>query len=107
MDRLTKPTHFLPVKTTYKVTPLARLFIIEVVRFNGVPTYIVSNRDLKFTSRFWKALHHEMGTKLNLNTFIHPQPNGHVERTNYTIKDTLWPCILESVGSWNYHLPLI
>lgn len=56
MDRLTKLTHFLPIKTTYKVIHLTRLFIVEIVRLHGVLTSIMSDRKM-----FWKAFHHAMG----------------------------------------------
>lgn len=52
MDRLTKAGHFLPINTTYRVIHLARIFIAKIVRLHVVPTSIVSDRDLKFTSRF-------------------------------------------------------
>ncbi|XP_058726596.1 uncharacterized protein LOC131597956 [Vicia villosa] len=107
VDRLTKSAHFLPVKTTHKVSHLARLFVVEIVRLHGVPSSIVSDRDPKFTSRFWKAFHQEMGTNLNLSTSNHPQTDGQTERTIQTIEDMLRACILEIGGSWKDNLPLI
>ncbi|XP_058749773.1 uncharacterized protein LOC131622747 [Vicia villosa] len=107
VDRLTKSAHFLPVKTTHKVSHLARLFVVEIVRLHGVPSSIVSDRDPKFTSRFWKAFHQEMGTDLNLSTSNHPQTDGQTERTIQTIEDMLRACILEIGGSWKDNLPLI
>ncbi|XP_058741757.1 uncharacterized protein LOC131614147 [Vicia villosa] len=68
---------------------------------------IVSDRDPKFTSRFWKAFHQEMGTNLNLSTANHPQTDGQTERTIQTIEDMLRACILEIGGSWKDNLPLI
>ncbi|XP_058726825.1 uncharacterized protein LOC131598218 [Vicia villosa] len=107
VDRLTKSAHFLPVKTTHKVIHLARLFIAEIVRLHGVPSSIVSDRDPKFTSRFWKAFHNEMGTRLDMSTSNHPQTDGQTERTIQTIEDMLRACILEEGGSWKDHLPLV
>lgn len=52
MDKLTKSTYFLAVKTIHKVIHLAQLFITEIMRLNGVPLRIVSDRDLNFTSIF-------------------------------------------------------
>ncbi|XP_058784742.1 uncharacterized protein LOC131659586 [Vicia villosa] len=107
VDRLTKSAHFLPVKTTHKVSHLARLFVLEIVRLHGVPSSIVSDRDPKFTSRFWTTFHQEMGTELNLSTSNHPQTDGQTERTIQTIEDMLRACILEIGGSWKDNLPLI
>ena len=56
VDRLTKSAHFLPVKTIYDADKLATIYIDEIVRLHGVPVSIVSDRDSKFTSRFWKSL---------------------------------------------------
>ncbi|XP_061361113.1 uncharacterized protein LOC133305025 [Gastrolobium bilobum] len=53
---LTKSAHFLPVRTDYSMERLAQLYIKEIVRQYGVPESIVSDRDSKFTSKFWGAL---------------------------------------------------
>ena len=45
IDRLTKSTHFLPVKKTYPIHRLARLYVDEIVRLHGVPASIVSDKD--------------------------------------------------------------
>ena len=107
VDRLTKSAHFLAVKTTYKASHLARLFIAEIVRLHGVPSSIVSDRDPKFTSRFWRAFQQAMGTNLRLSTSNHPQTDGQTERTIQTMEDMLRACVLESRGNWKELLPLI
>jgi len=56
MDRFTKSAHFLPVKTTYAVDMLERIYLWEVVRLHCVPVSIVSDKRSSFTSRFWKTL---------------------------------------------------
>ena len=52
VDRLTKSTHFIPVRIDYFMDRLAELYVDEIVRLHGVPLYIVSDRDPRFTSRF-------------------------------------------------------
>ena len=52
VDRLTKLTHFLPVRTDYSLNKLAELYISEIVRLHGIPISIISNRDPRFTLRF-------------------------------------------------------
>ena len=56
VDRLTKSAHFIPVRIDYSLDQLAELYVDEIVRLHGVPLSIVSDRDLRFTSRFWKEL---------------------------------------------------
>ena len=74
VDRLTKSAHFIPIKIKYSLERLAGLYVSEIVRLHGVPSSIVSNRDLRFTSRFWESLHRALGTKLRLSSAYHPRP---------------------------------
>jgi hypothetical protein len=52
VDRLTKVAHFIPVKTTYKGSQLAVLYMARIVCLHGVPKKIMSDRGSQFTSRF-------------------------------------------------------
>ena len=72
VDRLTKTTHFLPIKKTYSTDRLARLYINRIVCLHGVPVSIVSDRGATFTSVFWQELHKAMGTILDFSTTFHP-----------------------------------
>ena len=81
VDRLTKSAHFIPVEVTYNAEKLAKLYISEIVRLHGVPVSIKSDRGTQFTSMFWKTLHAELGTRLDLSTAFHPQTDGQSERT--------------------------
>ncbi|GJZ39156.1 putative reverse transcriptase domain-containing protein [Tanacetum coccineum] len=56
VDRLTKSAHFLPMKETDSMEKLTRQYLKEVVSRHGVPVLIISDRDSKFTSHFWKSL---------------------------------------------------
>ena len=79
VDRLTKSAHFLPVRLDYSMDHLAELYVSEIVRLNGIPLSIVSDRDPRFTSRFWKELQSAFGTRLNFSTVFHPQTDGQFE----------------------------
>ncbi|GMI71883.1 hypothetical protein HRI_000857600 [Hibiscus trionum] len=89
VDRLTKCAHFLHVHTTYTLDKLAELYIAEIVRLHGVPKSIVSDRDHRFTARFWECLHQALGTRLNFNTSYHPQTDGQSERVIQVLEDML------------------
>ena len=81
IDRLTKMAHFLPFNTKWLVAKLARYYVREIVRLHGVPASIVSNRDARFTSRFWQSFQEAMGTELQMSSAYHPQTDGQSERT--------------------------
>nr|GEW96812.1 reverse transcriptase domain-containing protein [Tanacetum cinerariifolium] len=81
VDRLTKSAHFLPIREDYKMDRLARLYLNEIVARHGVPILIISDRDGRFTSRFWQSMQEAFGTRLNMSTAYHPQTNGQSERT--------------------------
>ena len=52
VDRLTKSTHFLLVRTNCSLDKLTELYIKEIVQLHGIPVSIISDRDPRFTSRF-------------------------------------------------------
>ena len=64
VDQLSKVAHFISVKTKYLVGEVAQVFIKEIVRLHGVPKKIVSGRDEKFTSKFWKEIFVGLGKEL-------------------------------------------
>ena len=73
VDWLTKVTHFIPMKSTYSASDVAQVFIRDVVRLHGVARNIVSNKDAKFTSKFWKELFASLCTELAFSTTYNPQ----------------------------------
>ena len=91
VDRLTKVTHFIPIKPTYSGAQLAELYMSRIVCLHGVPKKIVSDRGTQFTSRFWKRLHESMDTKLNFCSAYHPQ----TDRTKQVLEDMLRACALK------------
>ncbi|KAD4384880.1 hypothetical protein E3N88_25048 [Mikania micrantha] len=106
VDRLTKSAHFLSIKETDKMERLAKVYIKEVVSRHGVPISIISDRDSRFTSRFWQMLQGALGTRLDMNTTYHPQTDGQSERTIQTLEDMLRSCVIDFGNSWDTHLPL-
>ncbi|KAE8721419.1 Detected protein of unknown function [Hibiscus syriacus] len=106
VDRLTKSAHFIPIRVNYSLDKLAKLYISEIVRLHGVPLSIISDRDPRFTSRFWKALHEALGTRLNFSIAFHPQTDGQSERVIQVLEDMLRGCVIDFRGSWEDFLPL-
>ena len=77
------------------------LILKEVVRLHGIPESIVSNRDTKFTSIFWKELHRLMGSKLLMSTAFHLQMDGATERANRSIAQILCTVVSNDQRDWS------
>ena len=107
VDRLTKSTHFLPVRTDYSLDKLAELYIKEIIRLHEIPISIISDRDSRFTSRFWGKLQETLGTRLNCSTAFQPQTDGQSERVIQILDDMLRSCVIDYEGSWDRHIPLV
>ena len=68
---------------------------------------IVSDRNPRFTTYFWRSFQKAMGTRLTMSTTFHPQTDGQLERTIQVLEDMLRACVLDHKGSWEEHLPLV
>ncbi|KAD3336352.1 hypothetical protein E3N88_31871 [Mikania micrantha] len=99
--------HFLSMKETYSMDKLAQLYVNEIVSLHGVPLSIVSDKDSRFTSRFWQSFQKALETRLNFSTAYHPQTDGQSERTIQTLEDMLRACVIDFRGRWDDHLPLM
>ena len=99
VDQLTKSAHFLAVRMTFTLERLYQLYIREIVRLHGVPISIVSDRDPRFTTHFWKSFQKAMGTQLTMSTAFHPKTDGQSERTIQVLEDMLRACVLDHHGS--------
>jgi hypothetical protein len=79
----------------------------EIFRMHGLPKTIISDRDTKFTSNFWKTLFSGMDTQLNFSTAYHPQTDGHTERTNHIVEDMLQMYVMDCPTKWEDYLHLV
>ena len=100
VDRFSKYAIFVgaPKECTAEVT--AELFFANVVKYFGVPGDIVSDRDARFTSRFWSNLLHLLGTRLKLSTAYHPQTDGQTERVNAMLEEYLRHYVTATQRNW-------
>jgi hypothetical protein len=92
--------HFISCHKTDDATNIADLFFREIVRLNGVPKSIVSDRDVKLFSYFLKVLWGKLGTKLLFSTTCHPQIDGQTEVVNRTLTQLLRAVIQKNLKNW-------
>ncbi|GJJ76346.1 hypothetical protein EMPS_08705 [Entomortierella parvispora] len=105
VDKLTKQAHFVPSTTSATAVDVAHQFFDNIFKLHGTPTSIISDRDTRFTSRFWQELHRLMDVKLALSTAYHPQTDGQTEVMNKTLKTMLRAFIDNKQSNWDQLLP--
>ena len=72
VDRLSKSSRFIPIKSSYSAEDYARNFLDEIVCRHGIPLSIILDRVTQFTSIFWRSLQKGLGTTVKLSTNFHP-----------------------------------
>ncbi|GJU90159.1 putative reverse transcriptase domain-containing protein [Tanacetum coccineum] len=94
------PKDFVAKGSHLKLDPM------EIVCRHGVPVSIISDRDPRFASRFWRSLQKSLGTNLDMSTAYHPETDGQSERTIPTVEDMLRACVIDFGSDSDKHLPL-
>ena len=107
VERLTKLVHMVATTTKVTARELAQIFFNTVFKHHGMPKVIISDRDTKFTSDFWRALFELTGTRLAMSTASHPQTDGQTERANRTIEEMLRMYISPFHDDWDQHLTAV
>nr|GEX79005.1 reverse transcriptase domain-containing protein [Tanacetum cinerariifolium] len=79
----------------------------EVVTRHGIPMSIISDRDPRFASNFWRSLQNALGTRLDMSTAYHPETDGQSERTIQTLEDMLRAYAIDFGKGWVNHFPLV
>ncbi|KAL4348807.1 hypothetical protein GQ457_17G008680 [Hibiscus cannabinus] len=97
--------HFIACHKTDDDVNVANVFFRDVVRLHGIPRSIVSDRDVKFLSHFWRTLWSKLGTKLMFSTTCHPQTDGQTEVVNRVLSTLLRDVIKKNIKTWEDCLP--
>jgi hypothetical protein len=105
VDRLTKMVHLIPTTTSVTASEVAALFRNHVWKLHGDPKHFVSDRDSKFTSKFWQDLQRQLGIHSHTSTAFHPQSDGQTERTNRILEDMLRHYVNPQQDNWDELLP--
>jgi hypothetical protein len=100
VDRFFKMAHFIPCHKSDNASHVADLFFTEIIHLHGVQNTIVSDRDAKFLSHFWRTLWFKLGTKLLFSTTCHPQTDGQTEVVNRTLSTILWAVLKTNLKLW-------
>jgi hypothetical protein len=89
VDKLSKVSHFIPIKSNCKEIYIANIFMKYTFIMHGMPKEIISDRDKKFISNFWKSLFVGFETKIFFSTSYHPQTDGKIDRVDQVLEDML------------------
>ena len=104
VNKLTKKVKLAATHRNFRATDVAEIVWREWVREYGVPKQIISDRDPRFDSDFWKALWRLMGTKLRMSTTYHPQTDGQTENMNKTVENMLRSYVNHHLDDWDEYL---
>ncbi|GMG18154.1 unnamed protein product [Phytophthora fragariaefolia] len=106
VDRLTKRAKFIATNTNATAEETAALFMVNYVKDHGVPKSIISDRDSKFTSKFWQEVIKTLMTTHNLSSAFRPQTDGQTKRTNRFIEDYLRGVVNPFQNDWDEYFHL-
>jgi transposase InsO family protein len=104
VDKFSKLVHYIPTHKEVTAPEVAQLFLDNIVKHHGLPRSIVSDRDSKFTSKFWNSLCGTLGIQTKMSTSRHPQTDGQTERANRVLEDTLRHYVSKHQSDWDKHL---
>ena len=106
VDRVSKMAHFVPTGDTATAQEVGRLYFDKVVKHHGMQKNIISDRDPKFMSRFWRALWKKLGTELKMSTAFRPQTEGQTERVNLVLQEYLRNYVNADQTDWADHISM-
>jgi hypothetical protein len=107
IDKISKFAQFIPIKSTFKDINIFEIFMEEIFKLHGIPKMVISDRDIKFRSAFWKELFAWLNTNLNFSTSYHPHMDGKTKQTNQIIEDILCMYVRKKPNKWEDYIHLV
>ncbi|GJP70686.1 hypothetical protein CLOP_g1598 [Closterium sp. NIES-67] len=107
IDKFFKMGHFIPTHTTARTEETVQFFVRYIISQYGIPTTLISDRDPKFTSKFWKELMSLLGTKIAMSSAYHLQTDGQTERLNQIVEQLLRAACKDKISKWDLHVPVL
>ncbi|MCO5560538.1 hypothetical protein L7F22_014153 [Adiantum nelumboides] len=107
VDWFSKQAHFIPVRKQITTEQMAKIFLVTVFKYHGMPGSIVSDRDPCMTGLFWRALWQNLHSTLRFSSSYHPQTDGQSEIVNSTVLDLLKCYVSDNPAQWEHYLPLV
>lgn len=104
VDRISKNIRLAPMTTKTSAKDVANLFFHNIYRNFGLPTNIISDRDVRFTSKFWKSLFEQLRTKLKMSTAFHPETDGQTEVMNKIVETMIRHYVSHKLDDWDRYL---
>jgi hypothetical protein len=106
IDKFTRYAHFVPLAHPFSAMHVAQAFVDNIYKLHGLPDNIISDRDIIFTSAFWKQLFKLSNTQLLMSSSYHPQTDGQSERLNQCLETFLRCSVHACPKQWSKWLPL-
>ncbi|CAI7782029.1 unnamed protein product [Closterium sp. NIES-54] len=104
IDKFSKMGHFIPTNATAIAEATAHLFFDRIITIHGIPATLISGRDPKFMSKFWKELMGFLGTKLAMSSAYYPQNDGQTQQLNQVVEQLLDTACKDDVSHWDIQL---
>ncbi len=101
VDRFTKMAHFVAIPANCDAGMTARIFMERVFVNHGMPRVLITDRDPRFTNRFWKHLMASLDCNHLMSTAYHPQTDGQTERTIRILKDMIRSFCNKKGNDWD------
>src|SRR5262249_18330604 len=94
------------IRSTDDAEKIAEIFLRRIYARFGMPRKLITDRDPRFTSKFWEHLCKRIGIKRSLSSAYHPRTDGQTEQANKTVKQIIRANLDQFRTNWPKVLPM-